>query len=46
MLAAIAPAVKARIGVPVVCSLQGEDYFLTHLPDRYQQRAFARAAEE
>jgi glycosyltransferase involved in cell wall biosynthesis len=41
MLAAIAPAVKAEIGVPVVCSLQGEDYFLTHLPERYQQRAFA-----
>lgn len=41
MLAAIAPAVKSEIGVPVVCSLQGEDYFLTHLPERYQQRAFA-----
>jgi glycosyltransferase involved in cell wall biosynthesis len=41
MLAAIAPAVKAEIGVPVVCSLQGEDYFLTHLPDRYQQQAFS-----
>jgi glycosyltransferase involved in cell wall biosynthesis len=41
MLAAIAPAVKSQIGVPVVCSLQGEDYFLTHLPERYQQRAFA-----
>jgi glycosyltransferase involved in cell wall biosynthesis len=41
MLAAIAPAVKAEIGVPVVCSLQGEDYFLSHLPERYQQRAFA-----
>ncbi len=41
MLAAIAPAVKSALGVPVVCSLQGEDYFLTHLPERYQQRAFA-----
>lgn len=41
MLAAIAPAVKSELGVPVVCSLQGEDYFLTHLPERYQQRAFA-----
>jgi len=40
MLAAIAPAVKAEIGVPVVCSLQGEDYFLTHLPEPYQQQAF------
>jgi len=40
MLAAIAPAVKSKIGVPVVCSLQGEDYFLAHLPERYQQRAF------
>ncbi|MEX2299614.1 MAG: glycosyltransferase family 4 protein [Bryobacterales bacterium] len=40
MLAAIAPPVKEEIGVPVVCSLQGEDYFLTHLPEPYQQQAF------
>jgi glycosyltransferase involved in cell wall biosynthesis len=45
MLAALAPAVKSEIGVPVVCSLQGEDYFLTHLPKRYQQRAFAALKE-
>jgi glycosyltransferase involved in cell wall biosynthesis len=45
MLAAIAPAVKSEIGVPVVCSLQGEDYFLKHLPERYQQRAFAALKE-
>jgi glycosyltransferase involved in cell wall biosynthesis len=41
MLAAIAPAVKSAIGTRVVCSLQGEDYFLTHLPERYHQRTFA-----
>jgi glycosyltransferase involved in cell wall biosynthesis len=40
MLGAIAAAVKEELGVPVVCSLQGEDYFLTHLPEPYQQRAF------
>jgi glycosyltransferase involved in cell wall biosynthesis len=45
MLAALAPAVKSEIGVPVVCSLQGEDYFLSHLPERYQQRAFAALKE-
>jgi glycosyltransferase involved in cell wall biosynthesis len=39
MLAGIAPALKAEIGAPVVCSLQGEDYFLTHLPQPYQQQA-------
>ncbi len=40
MLAAIAPAVKKELGVPVVCSLQGEDYFLSHLPEPYRQQAF------
>jgi glycosyltransferase involved in cell wall biosynthesis len=40
MLAAIAPAVKSEIGVPVACSLQGEDYFLSHLPEPYRQQAF------
>jgi glycosyltransferase involved in cell wall biosynthesis len=39
MLAGIAPALKEAIGTPVVCSLQGEDYFLSHLPEPYQQQA-------
>jgi glycosyltransferase involved in cell wall biosynthesis len=40
MLGAIAAAVKEEIGVPVVCSLQGEDYFLNHLPEPYREKAF------
>lgn len=41
MLAGIAPAVKRELGIPVLCSLQGEDYFLSHLPSPYRERAFA-----
>ena len=42
MLAGLAPAFKAALGVPVVCSLQGEDYFLENLPPAYSEKAFDR----
>ena len=42
MLAGFAPAFKAALGVPVVCSLQGEDYFLENLPPAYSEKAFDR----
>ncbi len=42
MLSGLAPAFKKTLGVPVVCSLQGEDYFLEHLPAAYSERAFDR----
>ncbi len=42
MLAGLAPALRAALGVPVVCSLQGEDYFLENLPPAYSERAFDR----
>lgn len=41
MLSSVAPAIKARSDVPIVCSLQGEDYFLEQLPEPYSQQAFA-----
>jgi len=39
MLSSMAPAIKQRLGVPVCCSLQGEDYFLLHLPEPYRGQA-------
>ena len=42
MLAGLAPAFKAVLDVPVVCSLQGEDYFLESLPPPYREKAFSR----
>ncbi len=41
MLAGMAPAIKSELRLPVCCSLQGEDYFLSHLPSPYRERAFA-----
>ena len=40
LLAGIAPAVKRQLGIPVCCSLQGEDFFLSNLPAPHKQRAF------
>ena len=40
MLAGIAPAVKRELGCPVCCSLQGEDFFLSNLPEPHRGRAF------
>ena len=41
MLAGIAPEVKRELGCPVVCSLQGEDLFLSNLPSPHREEAFA-----
>ncbi len=41
MLAGMAPEVKRELGCPVVCSLQGEDLFLSNLPSPYREEAFA-----
>ena len=40
LLAGIAPAVKRQLGIPVCCSLQGEDFFLSNLPAPHRERAF------
>lgn len=41
MLAGIAPAIRRELGVPLVSSLQGEDYFLSNLPAPYSEQSFA-----
>lgn len=39
LLAAAAPVVRSRLGVPVVCSLQGEESFVGALPEPYRGEA-------
>lgn len=41
MLSGLAPVIRRELGVPVVSSLQGEDYFLSNLPEPYSQQSFA-----
>lgn len=40
MLAGLAPAIRRELSVPVVCSLQGEDYYLENLPEPYSSESF------
>ncbi len=39
MLSAIAPEIKRRMSVPVVCALQGEDGFVQSMPEKYAKQA-------
>jgi len=39
MLSAIAPEIKRRMNVPVVCALQGEDGFVQSMPEKYANQA-------
>ena len=36
----LAPAIRHTLGVPVLCSLQGEDSFLDTLPEPYKTKAW------
>ncbi len=45
LLAGFARRIKASLGVPVLCYLQGEDWFLDGLPLRHRQAAWDTAAE-
>jgi glycosyltransferase involved in cell wall biosynthesis len=45
MLSSLAPMFKKQVGVPVVCSLQGEDFFLSSLPAPYSDSAFSLLPE-
>src|SRR5208282_1070695 len=45
LLAGLARRVRAELRVPVVCSLQGEDYFLDALPEPDRLRAWRAVAE-
>ena len=40
LLSGLAAAIARDVGVPVVCSMQGEDSFLDTLPDDYRDRAW------
>ena len=49
MLVGMAPVLKRELGVPVLCSLQGEDIFLDDLPEPFRTNVFetfARKAED
>lgn len=41
LLSGLAPQVKARLGVPVVCTLQGEEHFVAAMPSPHRERAGA-----
>ena len=41
----MAPALKRELGVPLLCTLQGEDVFLDSLPEPYRGEAWAAVAE-
>lgn len=39
LLSGIAPAIKARLGLPLLCLVQGEDLFVDGLPEPHRTRA-------
>jgi glycosyltransferase involved in cell wall biosynthesis len=41
LTAGCVPAIKRRLNLPIVVTLQGDDIFLSDLPQPYQSRAFA-----
>lgn len=46
MFAGMARSVRQRLGVPVVCTLGGEDIFLDALPPPYRERAIETIAQQ
>lgn len=40
LLTGLAPTIAKELGIPVVCSLQGEDSFLDTLPDPYREQCW------
>ena len=46
MLIGIAEPLKEAMGCPVNCTLQGENIFLSHLPEPYRSRAVALIREQ
>ena len=45
LLAGMARRLKAELGVPIICSLQGEDFFLNNLPEDLRESAWETLAE-
>jgi len=41
LLGGMAPTLKGRLGAPVVCSLQGEEFFIQRLGEPYRDQAVA-----
>lgn len=41
LLTGLAKSIETEIGVPVVCSLQGEDSFIETLPEPYREQSWA-----
>ncbi len=39
LLSTIAPPLRKRLGVPIVCGIQGEDVFLEAMPEPYRSQA-------
>ncbi len=46
LLSGMVPALKEELGVPVLCSLQGDDIFLESLPDKYRRKALDLIREQ
>jgi glycosyltransferase involved in cell wall biosynthesis len=40
MLAGLAPAFRRELAVPIFCALQGDDYYLEHLPHPFPSQTF------
>jgi len=40
LLTGLAPAIEKELGIPVVCSLQGEDSFLDTLPEPFREQCW------
>jgi glycosyltransferase involved in cell wall biosynthesis len=45
LLVGLARRIRAEVGAPVICSLQGEDYFLDCIPEPHRSTAWQVAAE-
>jgi glycosyltransferase involved in cell wall biosynthesis len=45
LLAGLARRIRAEVRAPVICSLQGEDYFLDSIPEPHRATAWRVAAE-
>ncbi len=45
LLVGLARRIRAEVGAPVICSLQGEDYFLDCIPEPHRTTAWQVAAE-
>lgn len=41
LLTGLAPTIEKELGIPVICSLQGEDSFLDTLPEPYRTQCWA-----